>query len=1203
MNNALLFPDYRLSVYNKIPIKFITHNAVTVRDFMEFIIKERLPDIKVKSFKDTVDKLFRSTTFTTLSSDDKYRYLDANYPEFRNWFDTIVSGGRETWDLVVKRQYEDPERMKDVEDVVKLFTDLGYINNLEAIERELTENFKVRRYKISGTFEGIIDEVYDSLNITDKCRQIVLVKPFEDKIVYKLSNNFRDKLTKVHAQRSLIDIPSRKNKLNNYIGMTFTKNSSSNKVITVIIEEGVPKTKYDKPPLTITFENLEDVDGEVVMGYFMQTITEKTGRGKYLKESLLRVNFNVFDIEIYSTVYNRDFIRNCYMELATKEPLRKILFTESSTRVDDQRFILRSLEGKLLAKADYQDRYVLWSSDSDLYNIFNLISLFLAHSYTLDKITMFGIDFPKWAEKSPEIMKSDYEMDVIEIGKDGERILKKAKFFDSVFKKVCNKPENQPTFGKSLDITNPDIKYDYFPSANLIKKLTESGKYEFPRYQSQKIPIQTYYGEVIKGGKKKDKVIIRVLGKRKIPRERRDEMATADNVAYIFDYFPCVVTMDKKKYREGEEVEDEEDIEDDETGTKEGEYIYDETKEEIPSGRFGKTRLFFFDLLKSSSNSEILRTGVQEGFGSLFTAAVSASGKSPSIYTMENLVNADLQAGISQFPDSRIDEIKEFIKISSKTFMDSKYLVNIIGEYLQVNIVVMIYNSDNPRSLEYALFESPYGSTPSNVFDQLDPTRKTVILLRRKFQTINDQYDYLVEREVNVVNSTFDTERVKQFLKSKVSIIDIIPDIADGGKNSSVVNLAAGDLQPDSDDILKEMLQVIDTTGNRIGTVFKSDRGNVYPCIHLSPISVKLGLKISPYSELLNTPRPPLEALLMDLGISQFNGVGYTRTADREYITSVMVDELLFLCTPVQRFEFRNQEMLAGVMEIQTPDPYIFMQFSGRDTPRTYLLRRIYSETVSYFLLQVLFVEMLERYVVKNTFKTSDYLEWKRDILSLTSAQKPSPDSIDDTSLFRLIGDIKQLRGYLRSSPIMWIVENRDKFGGISQMFSLTGNVICYSKDMYDKLISQMEIMETIIPTMGIERLIPKSVYFIRNVHNNLAILSLSPLSVNGIDNRSGENYQLWQEKCRTSFENTSIYDGIYKFFFNTNKSDSIVGFHGNNEGSGLWVIKSKVNESATSYPVINDDVPMITYLKEREFNVFLPENPENKLTLSKLTQ
>lgn len=1213
MNNALLFPEYRLSVYNQIPIKFLSHSGVTIKDFMNFILREELPEIKVKSFKDTVDKLFRTTSFTDLSSEDKYRYLSVNYPEFSSWFDTVVSGGKEVWDNVVKRQYEEPDRMKDIQTIVKYFSDSGYYDKLETIEKEISSNFKIRRYKISGTFEGIIDEMYDSLNITDKCRQIVLVKPQEDKIVYKLSNNFDDKLTKVHAQRSLIDIPSRKNKINNYIGMTFTKNSTSNKVVTVIIEEGVPKTKYDTPPLNIVFENLEDIDGEVVMGYFMQTITERTGRGKYLKEKLSRVNFNVFDIEIYSDMYNKDFVRHSYVDLATKEPLRKILFTESSTRVDDQRIILRGIDGRVQARADFQEKYIVWSSDSDLFNIFNLISLFVAYSYEMKTIKLLSsVEIPKWSEKTVEMQESGYEMDVIEIGEDGERILKKARFFDSVFKKVCNKPENQPTFGKSLDVTNPDIRYDYFPPAKLIKKLTETGKYEFPRYQTQKVPVQTYYGEITKGGKKKDKVVIRVLGKRRIPRERRDEMATNDNIAHIFGYFPCVITMDKKNYNENVDVMDIEEVDEDEVEegeTKGMEYVYDETKDEIPPGRFGKTRLFFFDLLKTASDNEILRTGVQESLYSLYTAAVNATGKNGDEFSLDRLLNTELrtnpkilQAAISQFPDSKSEEIKDYIETSSRTFMDSKYLVNILGEYLDVNIVVMTYNTDNVRSLEYALYECPHGSIPSNIFDQLNPDRRTVVLLRRNYQTIYDQYDFLVERTPLATLTTFDTNRVKQFLKTKVSFIDIIPDIADGGKNSSVVNLAGDNIQLATDDPLKELFQVIDTTGNRVGTVFKSDKGNVYPCIHLTPLSVMIGLRIAPYIDLIKAPRPPIESLIMDLGITEFTGVGYTRTLDREFITSIMVDELIFLCNPVQRSDFKNPDMLTNVLEIETPDPYVFLQFSGKNVPQSLLLRRIFADTVSYFLLQVIFLEMLERYVVKNTFKTSDYYTWKRDVLMQVNVEKPTADNIDDSDLYRLVGDIKQLRGYLRPGPIKWIMENRETLGGISQMFSPNGNVLCFSRDMYDKLLSQMDIMETIIPIMGIERLIPKSVYFIRNVHNNLAILSLSPMSVNGIDTRAGANYIKWQETCRTSFENTNVYDGIYKFFFNMSKNDPIIGFHANNQGSGLWVVKSTVNETLNSYPVINADVPAITYLKEREFNVFLPEDPDNKLTLSKLT-
>ncbi|MBM4076974.1 MAG: hypothetical protein FJ267_15195, partial [Planctomycetes bacterium] len=388
--------------------------------------------------------------------------------------------------------------------------------------------------------------------------------------------------------------------------MTFTKNKGSSKVVSVFIEERVPKTPYDEPILEIVFENLEDVDGEVVLKYFVQAISDISARGKKLKETIAKLRYDVFDVEILTTMYNKDFVRHALIDLSSRDPLHEILFTESKTRVDDQRFCLRSLTGKVRSRVDFQEKFIVFSSSKDIFEIFDLISLFLSYSRNKPSLNILGLGepIPKLADRVVEIRESRYEMDIIEIQEGGERVLRKAKFFDSVFNKVCNKPENVPIFGDSLDTTKEGVVFDYFPSEKLIKKLTESGRFEFPKYQAQRIPVQTFYGEAAKG-KKTDKV--RILGRRKIPRERRDEMAVSENLAYIFGYFPCVVTMKKSEYDKlkgrddlamddnNEEEEEEEEDEDEEGTTVGGEHVYDESKDEIPLGRVAKTQLFFFD--------------------------------------------------------------------------------------------------------------------------------------------------------------------------------------------------------------------------------------------------------------------------------------------------------------------------------------------------------------------------------------------------------------------------------------------------------------------------------------------------------------------------------------------------------------------------------------------------------------------------------
>jgi hypothetical protein len=117
--------------------------------------------------------------------------------------------------------------------------------------------------------------------------------------------------------------------------------------------------------------------------------------------------------------------------------------------------------------------------------------------------------------------------------------------------------------------------------------------------------------------------------------------------------------------------------------------------------------------------------------------------------------------------------------------------------------------------------------------------------------------------------------------------------------------------------------------------------------------------------------------------------------------------------------------------------------------------------------------------------------------------------------------------------------------------------------------------------------------------------MSQSPESITGLTRPGDDTYQRWQERCKTTFENTNIYEGIYRTFFNVSKDQPIIGFHGNAGGSGLWVIKPIRDDTSTeesTYPVLGSTLPRITYIKENTLDVFLPEDPNNRLRMEKLT-
>jgi len=1205
--DTLLFAETRKGVFDQIPPRFISHQNLTVDEMMNYVLRGELPQMRIISFKDEMDRLMGSRTFTEMDSTQKNEFLETHFPEFQNWFESFLSG-EAVWLNAVKREFENPQLVDTRKAIVEYLLENDYVAKIPEIAQEIMDHFKVRRYKMRASLRGSIDNLFDSLNVTDKCRQLVLVKPLENKIFYKLSNRFGERMTKIHAQRSLIDIPARKNKLNNYIGMTFTKNKSSNKVVTVLVEERLPKTSFDQPTLEVIFENLEDADGEVVLKYFLETVSDITPRGKMLKDTLQKLQFDVFDVELITRSYNKNYIRQCLMDLTMEPALRPILFSESSYRIDDQRFCLRSLTGNVRARVEFTEKTILFSSTKDIFDIFDLISLLIAHTSKFPVIDTFE-PLEKWADKVEVLAESRYELDIIEI-RDGERVLRKARFFESVYSKVCNKPENLPVFGEKLDITDPDLVFDYFPPERLIKKLEATGQYEFPRYRTQRIPIQLFYGSATKGKKADSKV--RVLGRRSIPRERRDELASGDNLAHILGYFPCIVTMKQSEFQKhkkevldqmmGSNMED-----DDEEGeaSSADNYIYDESKDEIPLGRRAKTQMYFFDGLKSKVTNDILRMGVEEGTTSLFQAVSRAVGRSTDPdYSLVNLIaNLSsspqlLHAAAAQFPDSKPEEIKLNLATSTVTFMDSKYFANMIGEYFGVNVVVFQYSTVG-NSLEYAHYECPAGTVPPNIFEQLNGQRPTVVLLRRKYQSIPDQYDILVEVDpIQRMDTTlFPTELVKNFLKTKITFIDFSPEIVDGGKTVRVKNLAAEHFQMVENSKLREKFQVIDSTGARIATVFVT-RDVLYPMVHSYPLSPSVGLQTITFRDFLEIPRPSIEVIFKDLEIMVFSGVGYTRTSTESYITSVMFQDLILLCQPT--LLNNDLKMLLGnAIEIETPDPYISRQFAVGEDPQTILLKRKFSDVVTLFLLQVLFIETLERFVVKNTYETRSYREWRRTLFTMErNSRVPDAESVSETKLLGIVGEIKSLMGEIPTSPIATL----SRLPQLRGFFTNDGSIRCYSEEMMEKLDAQLVLYERVIPHLGIQVRVPRLVYRILGVYESLATLSQSPDSITGMGTRMTNDYVHWQEECKTSFENTNIYENVYKIFFNVSKDEPVIGFHGR-EGTGLWVIQAnpKQQEETPRYPILNNTLPQIVYSKEREFNVFLPETPDNVLRMKRI--
>lgn len=1198
----ILFPEVRYSVEKKIPLSMISVSNLPSDKMIKYVLLGRLPEIEIISFAEEVINLYSYEEFVNLDSDERREYLIRSYPNFARWADD-ASVGLDSWIRVIGEEFEkQPSEFTKLASLVSSF-------DLRGVAGDLVDNFKVRKYKLKGVTKGNIETLFDSLGITDKCRQIVFVNPLQDKVLYKLSNTFGDKFTKIHSQRQLLDVPSRRNVKNSYIGMTFNKNKISNKVVTVFIDERVSVNEFDESDLEIVFENLEDADGEVVLNYFKQALI-----GSKFKSQIENIKFEVYDVELKTSQYNQSYVRQALIDLSSNPVLRKFLSSESRMYIDDQRFALRDLAGKFRSKADFQEKFIVFSSES-LFDVFNLVSLFLGYAFDKPSINILSI-----ADKfEKDRRRGDMEgiegrgdereivMDVI-VDREGEQVLKRVRFFDSIYRKVCNKPENVPSYWKlgsipesvkqELEIGSEEsdsfedkvarsLKYEFFPSRKLINSLKTSG-YIFPKYESQRALIQIIYGETTIGKKKKG--VVKVLGRRAIPRERKDEMATSiltteedDNLAYILGYFPCVINMDKDKYNSNKQAIKEQvyfEMESEEGEQTTTEYIYDETKNEIPVGRKARTQAGFFDLLRNTSSEVVLRRGVAEGPDSFLKAALVASTVDQDLFSDDIYSRNILSEGIPQFPDSKLEEIRTYVENSGKTFMDSRYLVNIVAGLVDVNIVVMKYNED-PRNLEYAFYESPVGTVPANVFVRLDKRKRTIVLLRRRYKTIPDQYDYLTTES----SSLFDTAKVIDFLRTKIAILDLAPEIADN--TSSKIRLV--DLSQ-SMNMLTTVFkrypvtyQTVDSVGRRIGSLHVINKKE-FPIIHAYPLEPITGVYNIEFIQLLGYTRPSIADVISLLDIKKFTGAGYTKTVKNTYITSLLIEDVIILCQPALLNE-DLEKFLEGTVEIETPDPYISRQFIEGEDLQTMLLKRKYGDVVVSFILQVMFTDALEYYVANQTFE--DYGVLKR------SSQGSSEPTMQILTL--LVSKIKGLMGEIPPSPIQTLAAKE----GFGALFSNDGVIMCYSDKMYKKLESQLGIFQRLIPALGITEVrgIPRIVRRIQGLYDGLVALARSRESFNGMGTLDSNDYKAWQDKCKTALESSSIYNYIDDGFFTTSREDPNLGFFGK-KGVGLWVIQAK--EGGKEYPVIEEELPEIVLKQNSTVPVFR-YGSDNQLVLKRI--
>lgn len=1149
--------------------EFVYRSPLELPQLMNLILKREVPRTRVHNLLEELPRR-RDQLAVLLTPEGIREQLGREFPNFVSRLDNFIGLDAQVWKTQIRELSQRYLADTPVRKVAKFVEGLRFSEIRDSVLRQLVNNFSIRKYRLRGTFEWRLEDLFDILGVTEHCRQIVLVKPLEDKILHKLTNRFGDPVSTIHSKTSLLQLPSRERRLNNYLAMTISKYDRSRDVAVIIIEEVPGRQKAKQPLLRITVEvpgerRLGDVEtdgayGTTVLKYFLDCVSRKDReREKNLLSRLRSIRYQVFDIQLFTRAYDLEAVRYVLMEMSMHPDFQSVFFCQNRNKVDDQKFILRDFPlsenaaGPRRVLVDIQSKGVVFQSVSgDLFDIYDLASLMVAYGMRRGEINPLGI--PGMGRILLDVSRGEgregeLRMDVVEKTGEGEYILREAILFDSHFSDVCNKPAEKDILrGGELE-----EDFGYFPPKELIDRLESEGRFSFPYYESQRIRVKLNYV-----GERKSYI----LGKRKIPKSVRDSMAAKGNYAFIFDFFPCK--------REGGELTFQQWEQEGTTVTEDGrvEYVLDETKDEILPGRYGRVQLNFFDTLRSSASGEILRTGVPESPVSFIEAAKFASGRNfvrdfrewvfhPS--TKPRLVSL-----LPQFPDISEGELEDRIKDMLSSFVDSRYMVRIVEEFVGMNIVVMSYAEK--KGLEYALYETPFGVLTPNIFEHLHRNleRETIVLLRRSYQYLPDQYDVLVEKPLG---KTFSTTRVIEFLKLRISLveIDVYPSKTPDATSLTDLSLSRSLDIPG----VGEKSQVIDTTGSRSGTLYGIE-GGFYPCFHLNPGTPDPKLPLINLYDFLLKPRPTIYDVLGDGSPWKrypIVGLGVTKTYKNEYITSLYLyaeTQPLCLLVKITPRDETMRKLFAGKPVMETPDPYISNQM--RDTNFRFndvILRRSFGRMLGSFLLQVLFVELVERSRGQGIEPLeAGYRSWREGLITLSEDSKSGTiETVGLEVFYRMIQDMKSLSGIIPQNPLKTL----NSLEHLGRFFS-AGSIRCPSKRMYAKLLSQLQLMERVITTVPELRGlggVPFAVYRIQGMYDMTTVLSESPDSVLGMESnlKHPDQYLLWQTRCQTSLDRVTLYDSILPGFFDPAfELSPLVGFYGSRH-TGLWSIRPPISQ------------------------------------------
>lgn len=1140
ITKMLLYPTYHRYIEtggrSDTPLSMIVQEPTYLTDVIEFILRRKISAKPVKTIEELVAE--HGENFKTY------------YPEHSFWYDKYTNVNRYPDDpaKTLAAKFELESLLKNIHKVEHRDILTPVVAQLEGLDEPditkfVSRNMSVETYNMNGTiynFPGSFDTIFDALKATEACRIIMYHDNVRGRVLSKVSNIFDDTS---YEQATEYKKKDKLTKINRLIVMPFWRVESGSMAFGYITEKIVMGQRF--PNIEIRFEDLRGVQGENIRTEFMKCIHQSSSP---IASEFSSMSFNISDLEMRLRGISPIYLKALATKLSLPEsPFSKIIYAEGYMGADNTKILssdLVTMETRAVVTFTAKEDIVV-RSKSGMSEILSLVGILVG--MRAEPIRMFGVEIASEIEyKKPVKDTTDKKTSMKILDKTvSPNIIREAIFFDPRFNKVCNKRDGDIEWVRTIEEADEKFgrgNHQIFPSEEDVQRLL--GKYEFPDYEEEKIFIKRVYKFA------DDEDTEYILGPRPIPREDKDESYADNNYAFVLGYYPCVGSRKAKE--------------------KSSDYIMDETKIEIPDGRGAYVQTEVFESLSPN----IVRKGVTESRHGVLLAAARAAGLSTKLEDLITGFTRDVSENTqayytlcrSQFSNSSIAEFAETFSFDMFNFIDSRYYINAVSKYIGVNVVVFTYDAPKMDYQPYVSYEFPVGSSTDNPIDKLNLTpeyeNRTVILLRRKFKSLPDQYDYLADQ----TGGMFNTKNVIGFLRKRITLASIRAD--------SVMNRL--DIIPEYEmfstrSVVKYL--VTDTRGAIVGGVFERE-GVQYPVLSTISRAPVLGsAQIKSFSEFLLLPRPSLKTLAESEPFSKIpiNSLGVTKFVNKQYVTSVYYVYkgvgYYVLCKP-HKLSNQTQYPL-----IETPDPYINNVFREN---RKNLSLHIKDTSIMKILVSLIFqvarMEILEGRNINVVLK--------QDLFDLS-----------ETDRLTLLREIYDLNGMLPEKP----TESLSSRGEIIRRFFTSGGLVAYSGEMFARLQAQINIMKITIPTMNLKTY-KDNLYHIYDMYEDAFSLTVTSDTICLL---SEEQYNIWAAKALSKTTFGTLQHSLSPEMLND--SSNIICVYGARE-RGLWVAKNgdsgvKISISDTT----SDNIPHIMYAKHRKINITSNSDPSKYAELRRM--